>query len=156
MHRATVAIVLACTLTLGAAWVAAQPAPDPVRRAAASLFGKREVKISAEHENGTVVYEAAARTKIEAVFTAAGQLRETEIDVPVAVVPAAVLAGVKRRLPAGAVVREAEVILTRDGVRFEIEARTGAGKEIEYLVGADGTVVDQHQEADQDDEEDQD
>lgn len=156
MRKSVIATLLGSVLALsgcGSSTEAAADAPNAVKKAATTLFGKN-AKLSYEKE-GNGLYEVGASTEIEAVFDEQGNVRETEVEIPLATLPMAVLAAVRAKLPSGAKLVEAEVVIKPTGVAFEVEAAAD-GKEIEYVVSPTGDIVGQEQDDDVDDDDDDD
>lgn len=137
---AVVAAALACG---GKSKGRAADAPDTVRTAAEKLMGPNV----ALHREGAI-YEATGTTDLEMELGADGSVRETEVALPLSVLPSAVRAAVQGKLPPGAVVRESELVVTADAVRFEVDARLSSGKDLEFLVDPNGQVLGEEREDD--------
>lgn len=132
----------------------AADAPNAVKKAATKVFGKN-AKLTYEKE-GKGVYEVGTATELEVVIDESGTVHVTEVEIPVASLPLSVLAAVRAKLAQGAQIREAEVQIKPTGVTFEVEAKVD-GKEVEYVVSADGSLVTKgDEEGDSDEGEDDD
>src|SRR5262245_50601490 len=112
-------------------------APEGVRKTAATVLAGWKHDFHREEEDGSVVWEASTRTKLEVVLSERGQVLETEVALPPGTLPPAVMAAVKARAGASPIV-EAEVSVTSAGVRFKVETRSGTGPETEYLCDPTG------------------
>ncbi len=140
MRKLTFAI-----LTLAACGTAGTPAPAspnteapaPVHERITAVLGDREVHIGQEG----ALYEAHADTELELLITADGKLVESEIAIPVAIVPDVVRAAIDGDLV------EAALIVTPEGVLYELETR-----DHEIVVDATGQVVAHEDEEGEDDE----
>ena len=126
------------------------PIPADVRKTVETTLGPKlgpTAKISSERENGATIYEAAVKTNLELELSDTGKLLTTEIAVPVASLPSAVIAA----LAGKGTISEAEVMITATGVTFEVEVGN-----TEIVVDASGKIIQQVQESDEpgDDEDD--
>ncbi|HEY8144123.1 MAG TPA: hypothetical protein VIG06_15660 [Kofleriaceae bacterium] len=124
-------------------------APAAVREAADRLVGPR----ASLHREGSI-YEAAGKTTLEVELAADGSLREVEVALPLAALPAAVRAAVMAKLEKGATIRESELIVTPEGVVFEVEAKLPSGKEVELAFDQSGSAVSQEDDEGDDDDDD--
>lgn len=135
MKRWYLVVVLA-VVGCGKSRGAGGEAPAPVRAAARALVGS-DAKV---HREGSI-YEVAGATGLEVELGADGSVRETEVAVPLAALPAAVRAAAGKTFPDPSAVRESELVITPAGVRFEIEGKTPSGKEVEIALDEHGQVV---------------
>jgi hypothetical protein len=120
----------------GHAGISSGPVPASVRKAVDATLGPN-ARITSEREGGAMLYEAAIDTKLELELSDSGVLQRTEVALPVATLPAAVIAG----LAGKGTIHEAEVVVMPTGVAFEVEIG-----EDEYLIDASGKIIDQHRE----------
>lgn len=127
--------------------VAARPVvPPAVQAAIARLLGDQTTAV--EFEDGK--YEVSAATRLEVVLDVKGVVEEVEVKLPLALVPASVVASARAALPAGARLEEAELLIRGSSLRYEIEARTAAG-EVELVLDGAGKFVSQRTEKDDED-----
>ncbi len=117
-----------------------EKAPQPVRVTLdAKLPGVTGVELTCEKENGFTSYEAeytADGSKRSMVMTEDGVVTETEQEVPIASLPAAVAAEIKKGSPKGQITGATQVVSTY----YEITVKTGV-KEKEVKVYANGRPV---------------
>lgn len=125
--------------------------PQAVQRAVGQIFGDAKVVIETEHEGGTVHYEAGATTRLDVVFSAKGSVEEIEVELPLGLVPPAVLAAARGALDKGAKLTEAELLIRGPRVLYELEARAGSD-EIELVISPEGRIVSQRSEQDERDD----
>ncbi len=112
-------------------------APAAVAATATRVLGDRDRRIGREGDH----YEAEAATGLEVVIAADGTLIETEVEIPVAVVPAAIRAAVTGEIG------EAALIITDGGVVYELELGVR-----EVRLDAAGQIVGEETETDDADE----
>jgi len=115
--------------------------PAAVTDRITAVLGGRDVRIGRDGDG----YEAEATTELELVIGADGTLIETEVELPVAIVPALIRAAVTEAIV------EAALIVTADGVVYELET---AGREVR--VDPTGQILGEEREDDDDDDEDDD
>jgi hypothetical protein len=128
----------------GHASVSSGPVPASVRKTVDATLGAN-ARITSEREGGVTIYEAAIETKLEVELSDAGALQRTEVALPVATLPAAVVAA----LAGKGTIREAEVVVMASGVAFEVEIGDD-----EFLIDASGKILDQHREVEDTQDED--
>jgi uncharacterized membrane protein YkoI len=149
-------LVILVLLTIAATTAAApEKPPEAVRKAAAALLGPK-AKLVKETEHGAVVYEAATTTKLEASFSETGAIQNTELALPLGALPKAVSQAVQTKLTGGAKVSESEVVVTPDGVTFEVETKASNGQEVEYTMDAAGKILKEEHEEETGEDEDRD
>jgi hypothetical protein len=119
------------------------PVPAAVRNTVEGMLGP-SARITSEREGGVTIYEAAVKTKLELELSDAGVVQRTEVALPVAALPAAVTAAL-----AGKTISEAEVVVMTSGVAFEVEVGDD-----EFLIDANGKIIEQHREVEDDKDED--
>lgn len=130
------ALTALCSFSVAAA---APTIPDVVRRAVVQIFGgSRAIEHELEPEGDR--YEVKARTELAVILDPAGSIVEIEAEIPVGLVPPAVLAAARSALPAGARVVEAELLVRGPQVLYELEAR-GPGGAVEMVLDAAGVLV---------------
>jgi hypothetical protein len=117
----------------------AGPIPADVRKTVEATLGPN-ARISVEREGGALVYEAVVDTKLEIELDAKGQLKTTEVEIPLGALPSAVVATAKTK----GTITEAEVVITPAGVAFQIEVGN-----TEYTIDASGAILSSEQEADE-------
>src|SRR6478609_10681057 len=100
----------------GQSAVSSGPVPAGVRKIVEEALGSN-ARIRSEREAGITIYEAASQTKLELELSETGALQTTEVALPIASLPSAVVAALagKGRIDG------AEVVVTAAGVAFEIE-----------------------------------
>jgi hypothetical protein len=113
-----------------------EDAPAPVRAAARAVVGS-DARV---HREGSI-YEAAGTTGLEVELGADGTVRETEVALPLAALPTAVRAAAGKTFPDASAVRECALVVAPSGVRFEIEGKAAAGKEVEISLDEQGRAV---------------
>lgn len=118
------------------------PVPPNVRKTIDATLGPT-ASVSSEREAGVTIYEAAIQTKLEVEISDAGQLQRAEVALPAATLPTAVTAA----LAGKGKINEAEVVVMPTGVAFEVEVG-----EQEILIDATGKILEQHQEAEADED----
>ena len=127
-------------------------APAAVKSAVATAAGGHKIKkLERADEDGKTVYEASFDVDgVEHTVTLdeAGAVIEQEAEVKVADLPAAVSAAVLKAQPL-AKVKEAAKVNKGDKSYFEVDAKVGDDKH-EMLIAADGTLVSDKVEADED------
>jgi hypothetical protein len=124
--------------------------PAAVRTAAETLLGPG---VAVHPDDGA--FEAAIAAEIEVELAADGTLLATEVELPPALVPAAVARAIQTAAPGGKI-DEAELIMKDGAIRFEVEVRLASGKTAEYVVSLDGVVGASDEPGDSDDEPDED
>lgn len=135
------AIIIGALIGVSASFtvMAARPAvPQAVQVAIARLLGDAAGKV--EVEDGR--YEVSAATRLEVVLDARGVVEEIEVKLPLALVPAPIVAAARAALPGGARLEEAELLIRGSALLYEIEARTQSG-EVEVVLDSAGKVVSQ-------------
>ena len=111
--------------------------PEAVRARVVEVLGAEAAgRIDVEGPAAARVYEAGRRTGIEVEVDGAGVLLATEVELPVASLPAAVAVAAAAQ---GRVI-EADLIVTSAGVVFEVEI-DGAGGRRELTIDLAGAVV---------------
>lgn len=121
----------------GQSSVSAGPVPAGVRKTVEEALGSN-ARIRSEREAGVIIYEAASQTKVELELSETGALHTTELALPIASLPTAVVAA----LDGKGKIDGAEVVITATGVAFEIEIG-----ETEYMIDAAGKILEQHADA---------
>ena len=118
--------------------VPAARVPAPVRDAFKRAFPTATVlKVSTEVENGRTIYEVESRegaTHRDLTYAADGTLVESETEVPVAQLPAAVRAAAET---GGARIRLAEIVVIGQDTIYEMKIR---GRNGELKLRRDGTA----------------
>src|SRR5262245_1884731 len=115
-----VAVVVLCACmhhtrtTDGEGCGAGRCVPAAVRKTIDATLGPN-AHITSEVEQGASVYEASTQTKLELELSDAGNVLATEVALPVAILPAAVVAAV------AGTIAQAEVVIMATGVVFEVE-----------------------------------
>jgi hypothetical protein len=107
------------------------PVPAEVRKTIEGALGPN-ARVTSEREGGKLIYEGARETKLEVEVSEQGQLLQTEVAIPTAALPDAVV----KAFAGKAAIGEAEVVLRGAGVAFEIEVGG-----TEYVVDAAGNVL---------------
>jgi len=122
------------------------PVPAEVRKTIDAVLGPT-ASVASEQDGGVTIYEAAVQTKLGIELSASGQLQRAEVALPVAALPTAVTAA----LASKGTISEAEVVVSPSGVAFEVEI----GNQ-EILIDAAGKILEQHQEAEDEKDDDDD
>src|SRR5688572_5536686 len=94
----------------GQASVSEGPIPASVRKIVDATLGAN-ARIRSEREGGSMIYEAAVDTKLELELSDAGALQRTEVALPIATLPSAVVAA----LAGKGTFDEAEVVVMPSG-----------------------------------------
>ena len=144
--RAAFGIVFIVAVLAGRGLAGPDGVPPPVRKTVDSVLG-RSAKISREGSGANLVYEATRATAVEIVVTPRGVLQETEVEIPIEALPLVVARAATARLARGAVLAEAEVVITPTGVVFEVEGKLGR-KETEWRIDQTGKVLAEEHEDD--------
>ena len=121
------------------------PVPEAVRKTVEAALGAN-TRIKAEHEHGTTIYEAKTQSKLELEVSESGQIQKTEVALPIATLPTAVVAAATAK---GGTISEAEVVVTATGAVFEVEIKGG----VEYTIDQTGKILGEEKEEGEENEE---
>ncbi len=141
----SVILLLSAAVLLPAAARAQKIAADKVPTAAVAAFHKSFPTVkTVKWEKEGADYEAGfeiGKSEMSAVITAAGVLRETETEMPVAQLPAAVQKTLAASYKAYKITEAAKIVTAATGATtYEAEVSQG-GKHHDVLFNADGTEV---------------
>ncbi len=117
-------------------------APDAQRRVFGEIFGEARDDLELEHEveGESEEWEVVTTTVMEVELDGAAAVRKVEFEIPLALVPVAVVEGARARFP-GATITKAEAVIEGTLLTWEIEARGAAGEEIEAYFSSDGLII---------------
>ena len=156
-------LMVACLLCTGLFTVGTLQAleladlPSAVQKTVKRELGSAYIdEIKRDTEDGKVVYDIEAEAtdgrEIELKVAEDGRLLEKGEEVRLAEVPAAVGATIEREL--GSVKPDKIKRQTEDGaIRYEVDAETADGREIDLEVAEDGTLLDKKEVKEADDDE---
>lgn len=136
------------TMTLLLAWTGVSAAsadkddvdvPAAVKASAERILGD-DLDYEATNESGTLLYEATTDSEVELLLAPDGTVRETRIDFPAAMLPAAAQQTVRAKAAVSAPL-EAEVVLSADAVRLVVEGKAADGTDREWTLDANGALL---------------
>ncbi len=125
------------TLDSSSSSIAMQAIPAHIRKTIDALVGPN-AKVTRKRNQH---YEALTHTEFTIELSDTGVLQAAEVALPAAALPTAVAAAAGTK----GTITEAEIVVTPNGVFFEVEVKTTAG-EFEVTIDGAGTILSTDQE----------